>query len=76
MKREEYMHALARQLRFLRKKHGLSQKELADTLQIGLSSLRLLERGILPSRLSCEVLFDLSDHFRIPMSRLFEDPEP
>ena len=75
MKREAHMQSLARQLRFLRKKHGLSQRELADILRIGLTSLRLLERGILPARLSCEVLFDLSDHFRIPMSRLFEDPE-
>ena len=49
----------------LRKQNGLSQKQMARLLGIGVGSLRKLEHGCLPSRLSVDFLFRIQDLFHI-----------
>lgn len=49
----------------LRNHYGLTQKKMAELLGIGIHSLRLLEKGILPPRLSFTILITLYDHFHI-----------
>lgn len=57
----------------LRKQHHLTQKQMAQTLGIGIHSWRMIERGIMPPRLSTEVVYNAADAFGIPAARLFSE---
>ena len=59
-----------RNVHYLRKKNGLTQKETAKLLHIGVESLRKIEAGELPPRLGVEVLFYAQTAFSVPFSRL------
>ena len=48
---------------FLRKHHNLSKKKMAQLLHIGIGSLNKIESGVLPKRLSTEVLVHLANYF-------------
>ena len=56
---------------WLRKHHGLTKKEMAQMLGIGVSSLTKLENGIVPQRMTTEVLNQLCTHFHVDLSDLF-----
>ena len=58
-------------IRYLRKKHRLTQKQMAEILGIGIKSLSLIERGILPPRLSGAVLLRAEEYFKIPLKDMF-----
>jgi DNA-binding XRE family transcriptional regulator len=51
---------------WLRKHHGLSKKEMAKRLDIGLWSLNKIEKGELPPRLRCDIIFAVHQNFGIP----------
>ena len=57
---------------FLRKKHGFSKKEMSRLMGIGIKSYDLIEKGILPERLTVVPIFRLGDHFKIPYHLFFE----
>ena len=57
----------------LRAQKGLTQKEMAVRLGIGIKSLRKLERGMLPSRLRCDVFDRLFDEFGITADKIFQE---
>lgn len=67
---------LSRNLCILRKYHRLTQKEMASILGISVTSLRKLEHGILPHRLTIDFLFALNAHFHIPIDTLFSEIFP
>ena len=54
----------------LRKQNGLTQKEMAEKLGIGVKSLSLMENGIVPKRLSTEVIYKVSNCFDVSASVL------
>lgn len=56
---------------YLRKCHNLSKKEMARILGIGTESYNKLEQGIFPERLTVEVIFNITDYFKIPPACLF-----
>lgn len=58
-------------IRVLRAEKGLSKKEMAKRLRIGLHSLNLLERGVLPPRLDCLILYYIHREFGIRPAELF-----
>ena len=58
-------------IRRLRAMHGLSQKEMAKRLGIGVHSLSLLENGILPKRLGCDVIYLLYQQFGMTPDNMF-----
>ena len=58
-------------LKYLRKEKGLSKKEMAKKLGIGVQSLSVLESGRLPPRLSLEPLFNIHKNFGISSSEIF-----
>lgn len=62
---------LTHNLLWLRKKHGYSQKTMAQLMGIGVKSLRALERGKLPPRLTIDCLPPVCRHFQINPSTLF-----
>jgi len=55
---------------FLRKKHRITQKQLADILDISVKSLSSIEHGILPPRLEPIILHKISFFFDISFSTL------
>lgn len=56
---------------YIRKKHGLSKREMAKLLKIGVESLNKLESGELPKRLSVKVLFEIERHFGVLAAEQF-----
>ena len=52
-------------VRFLRKHHNLSQKEMAKRLHIGVYSLKKIENDIIPPRLGFDILFYFYPNFSI-----------
>ena len=53
---------------WLRKHHGLSKREMAQRLSISVGTLNKIERGVLPPRLGCEILFAVYRCFGVSMS--------
>ena len=54
-----------RNIAWLRKKHGLSKKEMAKILGIGLHSLNNIEMGEMPPRLGYSILLTVYQQFGI-----------
>ena len=64
---------LLHNLIYLRRKHNLTQKQMAQTLGIGIVSWRMIERGVMPPRLSAKVVYRAADAFGVDASRLFSE---
>ena len=66
-------------VRRLRTEAGLSQKEMAQIMGIGVYSLRKIELGTFPPRAGVDMFFRLRDTFHISIVSLFtaanETPE-
>ena len=58
----------------IRKKYGLSKKEMAKIMHIGVGSLSMLEKGEMPKRMSVDAVFYLSAYFGIRCSDWFAAP--
>ena len=55
---------------WIRKKNGLSKKEMAEILGISVFSLNKIENGILPPKASVEIIFRIYDRFGVnPVSQ-------
>ena len=55
----------------LRKKYNLTQKEMAKICGIGVKSISLIEKGILPPRLSAEIIFTVANYFNVSPKDMF-----
>ena len=71
MKKTDYFFVFSENVKCIRKEAGLSQKEMAHMLGIGVSTLSKIENGVLPPRLSCSVLFRIQRHFGIHPKDMF-----
>ena len=65
---DDIMEYLSHNVLYLRKKHKITKKEMAEILGIGIKTLNKIEQGLLPPTLSVEVLFSIREHFGIPLS--------
>lgn len=65
-----------RNVAWLRQTHGLSQKEMARRLHIGVGSLRQLEQGRLPPRMGALVFLHIHKAFGLPPAMLFQPQYP
>jgi len=61
----------SRNIILLRAHYGYSQKHMAQLLGIGVESLRKIEKGIIPPRLTVDVIFAVQKHFHISPDTLF-----
>ncbi len=61
----EQLLILCDNIRLLRERAGLSQREMAKRLGVSIRSISMLEKGSVPKRLSCEILFKLHLKFGI-----------
>ena len=57
----------------LRAHYGYSQKRMAQLLGIGVGSLCKIERGIIPPRLTVDIIFAVQKHFHISPDTLFSE---
>ena len=71
MNKSKFFLAFSENIKCIRKKAGLNQKEMARILGIGVSTLSKIEKGVLPPRLSCSVLFRLQQRFGVHPKDLF-----
>ena len=58
-------------LKFLKDKHGLSDRRMAQMLCIGNASLKKLLQGEIPPRMSIRVVLDAADGFGYHPADLF-----
>ena len=56
---------LCANIKYLREKNGLSEKEMAKELHISEESLRSIENGDFPLNISCGILFTIMHRFGI-----------
>lgn len=61
---------IAHNITWLRKKHGLSKKEMVRLLGVGTASISTMEKGMFPPRTGINALFLTSKHFHIPVCKL------
>ena len=72
MKNFENFLIFSQNMKKIRKDAQLTQKEMAHTLGISITSLSKIEKGILPPRLSCSILIRIHEEFGIHPKDLFE----
>ena len=65
--------AFCQNVKKLRERNGLSKKEMAKILGIGISSLTKIEKGIIPPRTRADVVFKVLFHFKIKSHELFTE---
>jgi DNA-binding transcriptional regulator YiaG len=65
------LEILCENIKTLRVKNNLSEQEMAARLKIGVKTLRNIEKGHFPPRMSCEILFRIQHHFGILPQHLF-----
>ena len=71
MSKDHSLNYICKNVRILRIINHLSLQKMAKITGIGVGSLRKLEAGILPPRLSCDFVFSAADYFQIPAHVLF-----
>ena len=72
----QQLQSLCRNVAYLRKKHGLTQSQMANIMGVGIGTVRSLERGIVPPRMKACVLCRLHDYFHISADTLISPWEP
>ena len=65
MENEKQLLILCRNLRHLRQKHGLSKRNMANILGIGVNTLTSLEQGDPSPRLGSSVLYNAGVYFNV-----------
>lgn len=68
---KEELNNLLYNIKWLRVQHGLSEKQMAEILGIGVGSLQKIEKGELPPRLSVNIVFEVQNYFDIKPKDLF-----
>ena len=58
-------------LKYLRRQHNLTQKQMAQILGISITTWRKMEQGIMSPQLSSLLVYRAADAFGIPTSTLF-----
>lgn len=66
------LEILMKNIEYIRKKNGLSKKEMATILGIGINTLEKIENGIIPKRLTVEIVYRIHKNFRILPSQQFK----
>lgn len=67
------LQLLCNNIRKLRLKNGLSQKQMAKHLHIGTESLRKMERGEIPPRMGVNLIFYTCKYFGVTIRQLFSE---
>ena len=73
MDSKEMLNYFCKNILYLRKQYGYTQKKMAYIMGISVSSLRKLERGIMPRCITAKTLYNLCRHFQISADFLLSE---
>ena len=68
---QKEIEVFCQNVKTLRERYDLNEKEMAKILEIGAANLTKIEQGIMPHRVSVSIVIKLSQHFSIEPRRLF-----
>ncbi|MCD7735470.1 MAG: helix-turn-helix transcriptional regulator [Lachnospiraceae bacterium] len=71
-KRKKQYRQLGLTIAYYRKMNGMTQMQLAEAINVSRTHLSNIEAPNMPTSVSLELLFDISDVLEIPIARLFE----
>ena len=71
---DKYIENLCKNIKLMRTQNNFTQQEMAKILGIGLSSLKKLEEGTVPSLLGINILFIINNIFGVAPASIFLDP--
>ncbi|MDO4345354.1 MAG: helix-turn-helix transcriptional regulator [Eubacteriales bacterium] len=71
-KRENQYRQLGLTIAYYRKLRGLTQLQLAESANLSRTHISNLEAPNMPTSISLEKLFDISDILDVPIAKLFE----
>lgn len=71
MRVDEEIIIFCENVKKLRKKNKLTQKEFSSKCDIGVGSIRLIEKGVLTERLSAGFIIKIYNEFGIKPSAMF-----
>ena len=69
-KSEQQIKIFCKNVKKLRIANNLTKTEMARLLDISVYALSLLERGVLPHRMNCMVLYNIHDNFGVMPSEM------
>ena len=73
MNHETSMFIFLENLRRLRKREGLSMREMAKKLGVGVKTLEQMENGIVPAHVSCSIICRTQREFQIEAKLQFSE---
>lgn len=59
-------------IRYLRRKNALTQRQMAQKLKVSVGYIRMLERGQIPQRMGIFTIWDAHVAFGIPIKDILE----
>ena len=71
-KRENQYRQLGLTIAYYRKLRGLTQMQLAECVDLSRTHISNLEAPNMPTSISLDKLFDISETLEVPIARLFE----
>lgn len=71
-KRKKQYRQLGLTIAYYRKMNGMTQIQLAEAINVSRTHLSNIEAPNMPTSVSLELLFDISDVLEIPIAKLFE----
>ncbi|MCC8051255.1 MAG: helix-turn-helix transcriptional regulator [Lachnospiraceae bacterium] len=71
-KRKKQYRQLGLTIAYYRKMNGMTQLQLAEAINVSRTHLSNIEAPNMPTSVSLELLFDISDVLEIPIAKLFE----
>ena len=72
----ESFRILLHNITWLRAHYGYSKARMAEILKVGISTINQIEAGVIPPRLSTEILFRIHRHFGIHPADLISQRLP
>ncbi len=71
MNKEKNKQIFCENIKILREKNNFSQTQMAQKLGVSLKTLRFLENGTLPPRVSVKIIYNIHNNFGIEIQDIF-----
>jgi len=72
LKTDKELLVLMKNIKYLRIRNGLTKKEMAKIIGVGIKSLNKIEKEELPKRFTVKILYRIYEHFGILPSKQLE----
>ena len=72
LENDKELLVLMKNIKYLRLKNGLTKREMAKIIGVGIKTLNQIEKEEFPKRFTVRILYGISEHFGILPSKQFE----